>query len=328
MCCSNNITEKDLHPGAGMPLYMDRIKGMKFFDPHVHMTSRTTDDYQAMADAGIVALIEPAFWLGQPRTGIDTFRDYYSSLIGWERFRSSQFGIKHYCTIGLNSREANNETLAEKVMEVLPLYIFKEGVVGVGEIGFDDQTAAEEKYYRQQLELAKEASLPVQIHTPHRDKKRGTTRSMDIALEHGLDPYAVVVDHNNEETVREVLDRGFWAAFTIYPFTKMGNERMVAIVKQYGPERIMINSAADWGISDPLAVPKTAALMKEMGISDEVIKLVTYQNAITAFAQSGQINEADFTGVQGIDQTEKFEGNTVLRGGQQPRVDKNSVIIR
>lgn len=328
MCCNNNLSEKDTQNTTSFSFDKETIKGMQFFDPHVHMTSRTTDDYQAMADAGVVGIIEPAFWLGQPRTGIDTFRDYYSSLIGWERFRSSQFGIKHYCTIGLNSREANNEALAEQVMEILPLFIYKEGVVGIGEIGFDDQTAAEEKYYRLQLELAKEASLPVQIHTPHRDKKKGTSLSMDIALEHALNPYMVIVDHNNEETVKEVLDRGFWAAFTIYPFTKMGNKRMVEIVKQYGTERIMINSAADWGISDPLAVPKTAALMKEEGISDEAIRLVTYQNAITAFAQSGQINEGDFGFSTGIDQSEKYEGNTILRGGQQPRIDKNSIIIQ
>jgi len=327
MCCSNSIERDRATMGEPEAFDISAVKGMKFFDPHVHMTSRTTDDYQAMADAGVVALIEPAFWLGQPRTGLDSFRDYYSSLIGWERFRSSQFGIKHYCTIGLNSREANNEALAEQVMEILPLFIYKEGVVGIGEIGFDDQTAAEEKYYRLQLELAKEAGLPVQIHTPHRDKKKGTQRSMDIALEHGLDPYQIIIDHNNEETVKEVLDRGFFAAFTIYPFTKMGNERMVEIVKQYGSERIMVNSAADWGISDPLAVPKTAALMKLKGISDADIELVTYRNAITAFAQSGQIDEADFTAIKSIDQTEKFEGNTILRGGQQPRTDKSSIII-
>ena len=215
MCCSQPLSEEALQPQLHVPFFTESIKGMRFFDPHVHMTSRTTDDYQAMADAGIVAIIEPSFWLGQPRTGVATFRDYYNSLIGWERFRSSQFGIQHYCTIGLNSREANNEALAEQVMEILPLFIYKEGVVGIGEIGFDDQTAAEEKYYRLQLELAKEASLPVQVHTPHRDKKKGTTRSMDMALEHGLDPYTVIIDHNNEETVKEVLDRGFWAAFTI-----------------------------------------------------------------------------------------------------------------
>lgn len=327
MCCNENFEERNKGEKLESSLDLNDITGMKFFDPHIHMTSRTTDDYQAMADAGIVALIEPAFWLGQPRTGVDSFTDYYSSLIGWERFRSSQFGIKHYCTIGLNSREANNEKLAEQVMDILPQFIFKEGVVGIGEIGFDDQTAAEEKYFRLQLELAKEAGLPVQIHTPHRDKKKGTQRSMDIAIEHGLSPQMVIVDHNNEETVQEVLDRGFWAAFTIYPFTKMGNERMVEVVKQYGPERIMINSAADWGISDPLAIPKTAALMKRSGIPLTAIELVTYRNAITAFAQSGQIDEHDFNAVKQIDQSQKFASNSILRGGQQPRIDKNSIII-
>jgi predicted metal-dependent TIM-barrel fold hydrolase len=327
MCCNDNLKERNEGERTRTVLDLSEVSGMKFFDPHVHMTSRTTDDYQAMADAGIVALIEPAFWLGQPRTGVDSFKDYYSSLIGWERFRSSQFGIKHYCTIGLNSREANNEALAAQVMELLPKFIYKEGVVGIGEIGFDDQTPAEDKYFRLQLELAKEAALPVQVHTPHRDKKNGTLRSMDIVIEHGLSPYSVIIDHNNEETVKDVLDKGFWAAFTIYPFTKMGNERMVEIVKQYGSERIMINSAADWGISDPLALPKSAALMKRCGISLHDIELVTYRNAITAFAQSGQINEQDFSQLLPVDQGQKFESNSILRGGQQPRIDKNSIII-
>ncbi len=293
-------------------------------DPHVHMTSRTTDDYQAMARAGVVAVIEPAFWMGQPRTTLGSFKDYYMHLVGWERFRASQFGIKHYCTIGLNSKEANNEPLAEQVMELLPRFICKEGVVGVGEIGYDDQTEAEDKYYRLQLELALEANLPVQIHTPHRDKKKGTSRSMDVCAEHRLDPGMVIVDHNNEETVAEVLDRGFWAAFTIYPFTKMGNERMVEIVRQYGPERIMVNSAADWGISDPLAVPKTAALMRERGLPESDIIKVCYQNALDAFAQSGQIKESDWLEGQAVDQSQRFLGNSILRGGQKPQMGRDS----
>ncbi|MES2733280.1 MAG: TatD family hydrolase [Bacteroidota bacterium] len=302
---------------------------MNYIDPHIHMTSRTTSDYEALAQAGVVAVIEPAFWLGQPRTEVGTFKDYYSSLIGWERFRASQFGIKHYCTIGLNSKEANNEALAEQVLEILPLFIFKEGVVGVGEIGYDDQTKTEEKYFRLQLSLALEANLPVQIHTPHRDKKAGTLRSMNDCIDMGLNPAMVIIDHNNEETVKDVLNHGFWAAFTIYPFTKMGNERMVEVIKQYGHERIMINSAADWGISDPLAVPKTAALMRERGISEESIQKVCYQNALEAFGQSGQMNESDWLAGNTIDQSHKFSGNSILRGGQAPKVEeKTSHIIR
>ena len=159
-----------------------------FLDSHTHMISRTTDDYERMAAAGIVACIEPAFWLGQPRTHVGTYIDYLSLICGFERFRAGQFGLRHYCTIGLNRKEANNEELAEAVMEILPRYALKEGVVAIGEIGYDEQTALEDKYYRLQLELAKELQLPVMVHTPHRDKRQGTLRSMAVALEHGLDP--------------------------------------------------------------------------------------------------------------------------------------------
>ena len=300
-----------------------------FIDPHIHMSSRTTDDYQAMAKAGIVAVIEPSFWLGQPRTSVDSYKDYLSSLVGWERFRASQFGIKHYCTIGLNSKEANNEALAEAVMEILPLYACKEGVVAIGEIGYDDMTPAEDKYFRLQLELAKELNLPAMIHTPHRDKKSGTSRSMDVCIEHGLQPSQVIVDHNNEETVKEVLDRGFWAAFTIYPHTKMGNERMVEVVRNYGCDRIIVDSSADWGVSDPLAVPKTALLMRERGIPQAQIEAVCYQNALAAYGQSGQIKESDWLNPIPIDQRQLYSDNSVLRG-QEPLVEsapKQSVVI-
>ena len=292
-----------------------------FIDPHTHMISRTTDDYEAMARAGIVALIEPSFWIGQPRTFVGTYIDYLSTIVGFERFRAGQFGIRHYCTIGLNSKEANNEELAEEVMEILPRFALKEGVVAIGEIGYDEQTSLEDRYFRQQVELAKELGLPIMIHTPHRDKRRGTLRSMDVLEEHGMPASKVVIDHNNEETVNEVLDRGYWAAFSIYPGTKMGNERMSEIVRQYGAERIIVDSACDWGISEPLAVPKTAELMRRRGHSEEHIRKVTYENALSAYGQSGQMKESDWLEPAPIDQRTLYAGNSILRGGQEPRVE-------
>lgn len=292
---------------------------MRFIDPHIHMQSRVTDDYERMAAAGIVAIIEPAFWLGQPRTQAGSYIDYFSALVGWERFRASQFGIRHYCTIGLNSKEANNEALAEQVMDILPRYLVKEGVVAVGEIGYDDQTAAEDRYYRAQLALAVELDMLVLVHTPHRDKKAGTVRSMEVALEMGMLPERVIIDHNNEETVQDVLDRGFWAAFTLYPNTKMGNERMVEIARRYGCERILVDSSADWGVSDPLAVPKTAQLMLARGIPSDHVEAICYGNALAVYGQSGQLRESDWLDPAPIDQRMLFEGNSVLRG-QGPRV--------
>ena len=293
---------------------------MAYIDPHAHMISRTTDDYEAMAAAGIVAVVEPAFWIGQARTNVGSYRDYLSHILGFERCRASQFGIQHYCCIGLNSKEANNEALAEDVMEILPEFATKEGVVAIGEIGFDEQTALEEKYFRLQLDLARDLDLPVMIHTPHRDKKRGASRSMDIIVEHKLEPNRVVIDHVNEETVREVTERGFWAGFSIYPHSKMTAPRMLEIVRQYGADQLIVDSACDWGISDPLSVPKTAALLAEQGVPVEDVRKVTYANALAAYGQSGQMREEDWAKAV-VDQSARYDGNTILRGGQTPRVE-------
>lgn len=294
---------------------------MKLFDPHIHMTSRTTDDYQAMANAGVVALVEPAFWLGQPRTHVGTFEDYFLSLLGWERFRATQFGIRHFCTLALNPKEANNPALARGVLDLLPRYLEKDGVVAVGEIGYDDQTPEEDSIFAEQVELAKKADLPVLIHTPHRDKKRGTERTIALLRECRFPEHLALIDHNNEETLPLVLDGGFWAGHSIYPNTKMDEPRMVALVKKYGPERILVNSAADWGISDPLKVPKTASLMLESGVAEEAIEKVCWKNPVAFFAQSGRLDISEVEERPRIDNRELWEGNSVLRG-QAPIVEE------
>ena len=295
---------------------------MKIFDPHIHMTSRTTDDYQAMAAAGVAALIEPAFWVGQPRTHVGTFEDYFASLVGWERFRASQFGIRHFCTLALNPKEANDPRVAEGVVALLGRWLDKETVVAVGEVGYDDMTPDEDRWFAAQVELAKQHGLPVLVHTPHRDKKRGTERSLALVKESGIAEEHVLIDHNTEETLPLVLATGCWAAHSIYPQTKMDEERMVALVKKYGPTRILVNSAADWGVSDPLKVPKTAALMRERGIAEDAIRQIVWSNPIAFFAQSGKLDAAALGDAADVDQRELFEGNSVLRGGQTPVVSR------
>jgi predicted metal-dependent TIM-barrel fold hydrolase len=293
---------------------------MKIFDPHIHMTSRTTLDYEAMAAAGVSAVIEPAFWLGQPRTHVGTFEDYFASLVGWERFRASQFGIRHFCTLSLNPKEANNPRVAQGVIDLLPRYLAKEGVVAVGEIGYDDMTPEEDKYFAVQLELALRFDLPVLVHTPHRDKKRGTERSLALVRDVGFPEVRVLIDHNTEETLPLVLATACWAGHSIYPHTKMDEARMVALVKRYGAARILVNSAADWGVSDPLKVPKTVALMRESGIAESDIETIVWRNPVAFFAQSGQLDVVDVEDRPGIDQTRLWEGNSVLRG-QAPVVE-------
>lgn len=286
---------------------------MRIFDPHIHMTSRTTDDYENLYAVGVRALVEPAFWLGQPRTGVTSFTDYFDGLIGWERFRAATFGIRHHCTIALNPKEANDPRCVE-VLDVLPRYLAKDGVVAVGEVGYDSMTPAEDTAFARQLAMALGHDLPVLVHTPHRDKLAGTRRTLAVVAESGIEPGWVVVDHLNELTVGLVADSGCWMGFSIYPETKMDERRMVALLKEYGTERILVNSAADWGRSDPLKTYHVALAMLEAGFTESDVDDVLWRNPVEFYGRSGRLMLDALPGFAGSGQV--FAGNSVLRGGR------------
>jgi len=282
---------------------------MRIFDPHIHMSSRTTDDYERMAAAGVRALVEPAFWLGQPRTSVGSYTDYFDSLVGWEPFRASQFGIRHHCAIALNPKEANDPRCRE-VLPVLPRYLAKDGVAAVGEVGYDSMTPEEDEVFAAQLALAVGYDLPALVHTPHRDKRRGTERTLDVVKESGIEPGRVVVDHLNEVTIGLVAGTGCWAGFSIYPDTKMSPPRMVAILREYGLDRMLVNSAADWGRSDPLLTLRTGQAMLAAGFTEDDVDKVLWRNPVEFYGQSGKL---DLSTVDSVEPT--FEGNSILRGG-------------
>lgn len=284
---------------------------MRIFDPHIHMSSRTTDDYRAMHAAGVRAVVEPSFWLGQPRTSAASLVDHFDALLGWEPYRASQFGIRHHCTLALNPKEANDPRCRE-VLDLLPGYLAKDGVVAVGEIGFDSMTPDEEDAFAVQLALAVEHGLPALVHTPHRDKARGTTRTLEVVRDSGLHPEHVLVDHLNELTVRQVLDAGCWAGFSIYPDTKMDPDRMVRILQEYGSERILVNSAADWGHSDPLRTRATGEAMRAAGFDEDEVDRVLWRNPIAFYGQSGRL---DLTELE-VDSAALFQGNSLQRGAR------------
>jgi predicted metal-dependent TIM-barrel fold hydrolase len=284
---------------------------MRIFDPHIHMTSRTTDDYERMRAAGVRALVEPAFWLGQPRTSVGSFVDYFDGLIGWEPFRAGQFDIRHHCTMALNPKEAGDPR-CRPVLELLPRYLEKDGVVAVGEVGYDSMTPEEDEVFAHQLALAVDHDLPVLVHTPHRDKAAGTRRSLDVVRESGIAPERVMIDHLNEVTVGLVAESGCWMGFSIYPDTKMDEERMVAILHERGTERMLVNSAADWGRSDPLKTKQTGEAMLAGGFTGDDVDQVLWRNPVAFYGQSGRLVLDE----EPVDSAALYAGNSVLRGGR------------
>jgi hypothetical protein len=261
---------------------------MRYIDPHIHMISRTTDDYARMAYAGCVAVSEPAFWAGFDRGTAAGFHDYFRHLTEVEAKRAAQFHIRHHSWLCINAKEAENVTLSREVIAMIPEFLGKPGVLGVGEIGLNKNTANEATVFQEHVDLAMRSNELILIHTPHlEDKFKGTRMIVDMLLgDKRVSPGRVCIDHVEEHTVRLALDNGFWCGMTLYPVTKMTPSRAADVIEMYGSDRIMANSAGDWGRSDPLAVPEFIQEMKRRGHPPEAIDRVVYQNPLAFWKQA------------------------------------------
>ncbi|HVU27205.1 MAG TPA: TatD family hydrolase [Verrucomicrobiae bacterium] len=261
---------------------------MRYIEPHAHMVSRTTDDYERMALAGCAAVCEPAFWAGFDRSSPAGFFDYFSQLTEHEPKRAAKFGLKHFCWLCINPKEAEDVKLAAEVVALVPQFLGCKNVLGIGEIGLNKNSKNELRVLELQVELAAKFNQLILIHTPHlEDKLKGTRLILDVLKnDRRISPERVIIDHVEEHTVEMVLDCGMWAGMTLYPETKCTSARAIDILETYGSERLWLNSACDWGVSDPLAVPKTALEMKRRGHLTKVIEKVVFENPKKFLSQS------------------------------------------
>jgi len=268
---------------------------VKYIEPHAHMVSRTTDDYEKLALAGCAAICEPAFWAGFDRSSPDGFHDYFRQLTDTEPKRAAKFGIPHFCWLCINPKESDDPGFAREVMALLPEFLDCPNVLGIGEIGLNKNTRNELEIFEEHVQLALERDLPILIHTPHlEDKLKGTRLILDsLASFPQLDRGKVVIDHVEEHTVGLVLDQGYWAGMTLYPDSKCTPDRAIDILETYGPERLWLNSACDWGVSDPLAVAKCGLAMKRRRHSPAAIEQVLYDNPKRFLSQSPRFRLAE-----------------------------------
>src|SRR5881628_648630 len=128
-----------------------------YIDPHIHMISRVTDDYHRMAQCGCVALTEV-----EPK-------------------RAAQFGIRHFSWLCINAKEAENVSLSRDVIKLIPEFLDKPNVLGIGEIGLNKNTRNEAIVFQEHVDLAMKTNELILIHTPHlEDKYKGTRMIIDM----------------------------------------------------------------------------------------------------------------------------------------------------
>src|SRR5512134_985462 len=169
-------------------------------------------------------------------------------------------------------------------------FLNKPNVLGIRDIGLNKNTRNEATIFQEHVDLAMRTKELMLIHTPHlEDKYKGTRMIIDMLKnDRRVSPERVLIDHVEEHTVRLALDGGFWCGMTLYPTTKCTPARAVDIIEMVGTDRIMANSAGDWGKSDPLAVPAFIQEMKRRGHSEEDIQKVVLNNPLTFFRQANR----------------------------------------
>ena len=261
---------------------------MYFFDPHIHIASRTTDDLEAMALAGCVAVGEPAFWAGFDRSGLDSFRDYFRQLTEWEPKRAANYGIHHYCWLGMNAKEAENRAISRQVIALLPEFLDRPGVLGIGEIGLNKCTPNEVATLAELIKLALDRDEQMLFHTPHLEEKyRGTRMILDLLhADSRTDRSRVCIDHCEEQTIRVVLGRrllGRHHALSDHQgHARAGRRPRRAFWGGADPGELL----GRLGAVDPLAVPKFIFQMRRRGHGEEMIRRLVYENPLEFFNQS------------------------------------------
>ena len=261
---------------------------MRYIEPHAHMVSRVTDDYRDMVTAGCAAVCEPAFWAGFDRSSPAGFFDYFSQLTEHEPKRAAKFGLPHYCWLCINPKEAEDVTFAREVIALIPKFLGRPTVLGIGEIGLNKNSRNELQVLELHVELAASQNQLILVHTPHlEDKHKGTRLILDVLRSDArIRPERCIIDHVEEHTIQMVLDAGFWAGMTLYPESKCTAARAVDMVERYGSDRLWMNSACDWGVSVPLAVPYAALEMRRRGHTPDSIDRLIYQNPLRFMSQS------------------------------------------
>ena len=265
---------------------------MKYIDHHAHMVSRTTDDYQQMALTGCVAVTEPAFWAGWDRSHADGFEDYFRQLTEFEPKRAAQYHIQHYTWLAMNPKEADDRVLSREVLKRIPKFLDRPD----GARHRRDRPQPRHAQRDRDLHRAGRAGARAQAADPdpHAAPRGQAQGHEDLGRRPAQLPDAragrVMVDHAEEHTLELILDHGYWAGLTLYPQTKVSAQRAADMIERFGPDRICVAGACDWGPSDPMAVPRFIMEMRRRKHPEALIHRVVFENPVQFLSQSAEVH--------------------------------------
>jgi predicted metal-dependent TIM-barrel fold hydrolase len=265
---------------------------MQMIDQHLHIDSRSLEELALMSMAGIKAVVSHVYYPHQNvKITSSTYFDYYDRKINWEPARTKKEFIETYLGVGINMVDVPMDW--EKVLEALPKYLAEERVVCIGEIGLEptSETAdlsLQEEILKEELKIAKVHSIPVNFHTPPTEKEKWVEKYASLIQDAKLDKDKVTIDHANPSMVEFIWEMGFYAGITIQQWRNVTPfDAAEVLAKGENLDRLMLDSDSSPKLSDALSVPKAVHEARKLGVKDEDIKKVVWDNPIRFYNLPG-----------------------------------------
>lgn len=251
----------------------------RFIDPRVHPVALDERDLETLQLFGVKTVIAVADATAHPATPDGLFAHFDELLRQVTRLERA--GLKARLALGVHPRVLPRRGLRQ-VLDALPSYLRGGKVVALGLLGLARATEPEEEALLAQLELAERFQLAAIVSVPDADKERVTRRLLSTLQRAELPASKILVDGAVGKTVRAIRELGFHAGLTLHP-DHLTVEKAVTLVRNLGPERLMLSSAAGDGASDILSLSRAAHRLERGGLTASVVRRVTRDNAASLF---------------------------------------------
>lgn len=257
---------------------------IEIIDTHIHSIFRSNDDFISLVSKGITKAISVTFYPIVPLYS-NTLIDLFDWIVEDEPRRTKSTGIIILPAIGIHPRsipkDLSNENL-QKFKLKLQNAIEEKKIVALGEIGLESANAKEKEVFDFQLQIAKEFDFPVIVHTPRRNKKEITEKSIELLLKNKIEKG--VLDHIDEQNYSLAKKISLNLGLTVQ-IGKLTPENFYKIVNENEHEidRFVLNTDIGRDEADLYAAYKVIKILKNKEFNKSKIDLIASKNAKKLF---------------------------------------------
>lgn len=247
-------------------------------DTHIHADARSSEDFEEMFLSGIDCAITCSYY-PYKIDAENILLNHLNRILEYDALRASQYGLDLKVALGIHP--TNSIKNPQMIFDEMYNWIGNKQIVAIGEIGLEDLTETEIGIFKKQLDIADETNSKVIIHTPRKKKLEVLKVILDIVPQH-LDESQAVIDHVNQEVIREVIDKNYMLGLTVQP-QKLDVNGAIDILDNFGFDNFLLNSDMSNKPSDHLSVAKTIRELSRLGYKKSSIDKISHRNASDYF---------------------------------------------